>query len=416
MAAELVTQPNDVRGALARCNVLRVMQNNRNKAQIDAYITSLGLTIQSSRYFDGDAVTPQCYAFVSEGTLKVFVSGVSTAAMGQLIWNFYTGPHGAVNVFGAGFSQITPQQAAASVFTNVVNGQFPWSAIHATGYSWGGVVMQQLLALLAGAISPQTFSGLTTIGSPKPFVQPDQGLQQWTSIYSWFNEDDAVPLIPPDITTLQRMLAGLSVGQGRRLASFQRWESGISITQTGLIIPSPTPTANPIPQATQVGNWLAQTEAGIQTPHSIPVYVARLTLAVANTPVPQAVINVPSQPGLSHSVTATAVARQQVGFQQTVFTDATRQNSTPVVVPSSNVFFAARTGRIWYVYFGGVQIAMAPKKRRARALANLGNAWLRKLQNEAVVNAADLSSQFTSYLQAASDPLGGFEPVMNVTP
>jgi hypothetical protein len=416
MAQDLTGQPNDVRAALDRCTVLRFIDVNRNKAIIDQYITSLGHVIQSSSYYDGDAVTPRCYAFVSGGKLKLFVMGISGPQQGQLVWNWYTGPHGGVNPFGLGFAQVTPQEAAAVVFQQVLTVQHPWTELHAVGYSWGGVVAQQVLALFAGAISPQTFRGLTTVGSPKPFVIPDSGLQQWTAIYSWFNEDDAVPLVPPDITGLQRFLAGLSVGQGRRLASFQRWESGISITQTGLIVPNPTPTANPVPQATQVGNWLAQTEAGLQTPHSLPVYVARLTLAVSQIPVPASVINVPAQPQPTHSVSNTMVNRQSVGFQQTVFTDASRQNSQPVIVPSNNVFFAARTGKIWYVYFGGVQIAMAPKKRRARALANLGNAWLRKLQNEAVVNIQDLQAQFAAYLSAASDPLGGFTPVMNIQP
>ena len=98
---------------------------------------------------------------------------------------------------------------------------------------------------------------------------------------------------------------------------------------------------------------------------------------------------------------------------QTQFSDATRQNAQPVNIPDAQLFVAVKTGRVWYVTFGGIVIASAPHKRRARALAREGNAWLRRLQNEAVVYTNDLGSQFLAYLEVASDPASGFTPTIN---
>lgn len=413
---ELILATNDVRGALARVQALNFLDTFQDKVSMDSFIRGNGFIITKSNYFPGSVLAPRCYACTTTtGEMLVFITGVVDEVMGRSVWDWYTAQPPLASLLG-GWNPLTPKVSSRAVWIDIIQGLSVQPKTFVSGYSWGGVVGDSLL----GNISVFPFGALeynlTTFGSPKPHVQPDYPVLGWSQQNAWFNSDDAVPLIPPTITGLQRFMAGLSSTQGNRLASFLRSPYGLSISLTGIVSANPVPADNPIPQATQVGNWLAQTQAGLTNPHTLSVYEARLTVAVSLLPASRSVINVPFQPQPTPSHGVGHVVQQASQFQQTVFNDGTRQNATPVAIPSGNVFFAARTGRIWYVYFGTVQIAMAPKKRRARALANLGNAFVRKLQNEAVVNADDLGAQFVAYLAAASDPNGGFVPVMNTTP
>jgi hypothetical protein len=161
--------------------------------------------------------------------------------------------------------------------------------------------------------------------------------------------------------------------------------------------------------------WLANQDIGVDSGHSIQVYAARLRTMVPLQPaLPLAVIRNPPMPRHPQPA-AREIVQHAAAVAGTIVSVARQQMEGPLIIPTQNLFIAVRVGKIWRVRFGGVDVAIAPFRRRARGLALAGNNFLRRLQREAVVSPEDLAIQFTAYLAAASDPESGFRPQLNTT-
>jgi hypothetical protein len=99
---------------------------------------------------------------------------------------------------------------------------------------------------------------------------------------------------------------------------------------------------------------------------------------------------------------------------ETIFTDASRIANTPVVIPAPQAFTVERVGKIYYVYFAGIQVCAGPYRRRAHGMARAGNNFLRRIQIQQLVSPDTIVDLFREYFTIASDPAGGFQPVMSV--
>jgi len=91
------------------------------------------------------------------------------------------------------------------------------------------------------------------------------------------------------------------------------------------------------------------------------------------------------------------------------------QNTIPVSIPTGQTFTAFRNEGIWMIAFGDSIVAIAPTKRRARALARLGNEFLRRLLVQAVVDPDVMETQLAAWLTSAQDPTSGIVPTLQTT-
>jgi hypothetical protein len=98
-----------------------------------------------------------------------------------------------------------------------------------------------------------------------------------------------------------------------------------------------------------------------------------------------------------------------------VFARGAVQNAAPPVIPPANEFRATRLQNSWVVVWRGQIVAVGPTKKRARRLARNGNSFLIDLQTQAITDAQAMSDQFSDYLGDATNPAGGFTPIMNTS-
>jgi hypothetical protein len=405
-------------GSVAACVdraaiIAALAQGSATRQALANLVESYGYLIYADTLFQVAQDAPVCYAFRDfAGNCFAFFTGVQNGQGGIALWQGYLDsvPVGNVRTNSVG------QDWAATAWTFLRGLISSSSNFWLAGHSAGGVVATYLTNLVQTFVQSSITGHLTTFGMPKPgnsryspaLVAPDRT--------NWINVDDAVPLVPPTISSLDRFMAGLTVFQGQRLADYERESSVIQINLDNTLTATPPFNFTGIPQSTAVGNWLAAQTAGATTPHAIQVYQSRLAAYLAvNSP---AVLPIASRIR-SERVTEPSVAEVRRAQQEAVqifFSDANRQNAVPVSIPPRQAFTAQRQGAVWTVNFGGVQVAVAPKKKRARALKNLGNAFLQKLQNEGVVNPQAILDQLNLYLQLAADPNGGFVPVLNTQP
>jgi hypothetical protein len=417
MAGEnyLLSAADNVYGMRRRIDILAALQSAENAAVIVPQINAdtpgnngVGFTDLSFGKFSSVN-----FSTTDNQNMCVFISGVKTQAAGEGVWNGYTGT-------GTPFS-IGPydNDYLVGIATDLFNRLSPFISrrrnVWIVGYSAGGVVGEILRRLIL-ASAPDTVISLTGVGSPKFQKDIDVRQGQGDETYLITCDDDPVPLIPPSVSVWDRVMAGLNYWQGERIQHFKPWPSGTNIDPTGGFTGGASPARLPTPPLTAIGSWLNQANQGVLTVHSIEVYQARISLATGTMSAPPATAPV-APPAFNPAPATVAVIRGAITTsQQTIFTDGNRQNANPVVIPDDRLFTARRRGKVWRVYFGDVEIATAPKRKRALALKNEGNAFIRRLQNEAIVNADALAQCWSDYLAVASDPTSGFVPALNTEP
>lgn len=365
-------------------------------------VDGLYKTIRPRLYFNKD----------QNNDISVFIGGCEDVADGTQVWDGYIG-------FRTGnytFSNSTFDLWGTNIANFLNNTNVLRNRWFICGYSSGGAVAVYVARVLVSLGIPAENISIIAFGSPK-------AVRNWSNVpvapnkvCHWMNSDDAVPLIPPPISTFQRVMGGLSVADGQAIDGYQGFPGGVSLQITGEMVASVLPVGNPTPAVQAIGEWLANQEVGRVNPHFLSIYEARLRLAISLLPAgstqnaPTAPPPTPEPPIRVRGIQAAQVVADQAAAEQ-----GAQQGAQPVTIPEPEVFVARKQGRIWYVQFGGVTIAMAPHRRGARALARQGNQWLRTLQNKALVAAGPLAQQFAEYLAAASDPTSGFTPVMQTT-
>jgi hypothetical protein len=406
----LLASGRDVRAALLRAQGCSALRYSQSKEAMDYLVEQDGWTIADSGYQPASAVQSRAYyCLTADRRLFLFIDGCNTAADGQAVWDAYCGNiAGSGEVFNSYFS-FRGQQ-----LRSLVGGQSQvCQSMTVVGYSSGGPVGFWAIKYITDVFSGPLPNELISFGSPKAAERVDYNIVPVGQYSTWFLADDPVPLIPPLISTWPRIMAGLSLWQGQRLDLFRGLPGGIMVGLSGQVTPATMPPSSALLPTAQIGNWIYQTEQGIETPHAITVYVARLMLAVQALGGGQSIERA-SEPVPHETPTPVREIRAAIASTvQTQFTDASRQNAQPVIIPDGEAFTTQRKGKVWYVLFRGTPVAVAPRKRRAHGLANDGNAWLRRLQNEGQVYTQDLGNEIVQYLADASNPLGAFQPIMN---
>jgi len=402
--------PNDIRAAHARATLINLMLGFRDADYPTRYVRSRDDTVERAIFFNGSATAPAAYSFQGPNGIHVFVGGLESRAQAEAVWDGYTGPKGFISELG---ENEWFRAAALEITTQVLSLYAPRQNLYLSGYSAGAGVCWHIPQYFDPINTVESRKWFTALNSPCPSTFRADFHPPIEQRCHWFCSDDPITLVPPSPTTFQAFAANLSLRQIRRISAYRQWRNGLAVSQTANITPSWAATDLPGDAVTTIQRWIATAEAGVQTPHSLPVLVSRLELAMSRLAPNRQVVPSPVTPTPGHTLTVREADGVITNVVQTAFNDASRQNAVPVSIPRERLFYAAREGRIWYVWFGNVKVALAPFKRRARGLANDGNRFIRRLQNEAVVNAEVLAQQWVAYLAAASTPDSGFTPQLN---
>lgn len=282
------------------------------------------------------------------------------------------------------------------------------------GYSFGGAIAEYLSYQYARNGFPQALTEVSSYGAPRT-SGPDIAVAIRTNqrIQRWMTDTDPVPLYPPRPLDYPVLLALISLEQARRLSSFVHPSGGTSLKENGMVEAADIPPRASFSPIGGLANWLFSLETDGSNSHSIGEYDRRLVLASgALAPSVQVPSSVPERPT---STDRRQVNRAERATVEAIASQARTQNAPTVIIPAQLDIVASRVGSVWGVYFAGQQICVCGSKRAARATARTARSFLKELQHQVVVEPSTLVQQLTNFLAVASDPSGGFSPVMATT-
>jgi hypothetical protein len=256
---------------------------------------------------------------------------------------------------------------------------------------------------------------LITFGSPRAITRNRRDLLNRSPVARWFTDADPIPLVPPRVADVPQLVALLSPVGVIRYGNYVHTDGGISVAQNGITTPAVLPPASAISQFNSLSSWFWSEENNPNNTHALTSYFAYLSAAVAMLPTPaqqnvELGANEPPQQENQREIT-----RRQKQIANAINEAGHAQNAGPQTVPEELLMVPFRVGRVWYVSFNGDVICTAPIEKRARAIARHGNAFLRALPKQALVDPVALSQQLTNWLGFAQDPTWGFSPQINTT-
>jgi hypothetical protein len=303
--------------------------------------------------------------------------------------------------------------AAKEIMDNLDSrGMIPPLGMTVAGHSLGGAIcgywMRRVNLIKRLGVSSFTH----TFGAPRPCGSDGRILIQGQGeTIRWMNDNDPVPLVPPRIEDAPIILPLFGVTGCIRAANFVHVAGGVDIGPAGNLTDAVLPVHASANFTADLAQWLMTWDNGGQPAHAAQEYVDRLTLAVQLLTPQNRPQVAPAEQPVGHGAQAINEAERRV--VNTILHLERQQNATPVVIPPQFLFRAVRISRLWTVVLDKSVVCTPGSKRAARAIARLGNDWIRRLQRTAVVDTAALGAGFQRYLAAATDAAAGFEPEMN---
>jgi len=281
--------------------------------------------------------------------------------------------------------------------------------VYYVGHSLGGALAQATCAMEERSI-PRVNHLSVTFGSPR--VGDDRFRQRLTrnSNTRWMNDDDSVPLLPPELPASIQFASGLGNEVLGRWASFVHGGGGVVCDFDGRPRSDVIPPFGVITGGASLVAWAFKAMIDSSTSHSMTEYVRRLQLLVGLVTPPVQARVVPSQPERNHTSDRASTNRQVQVWRSTIINTGVEQNKGPLVVPDDRAFQTLKVDGFWYTTFGGALVAIGPTRKRASLLATRGNYFLHRLQRMGGVDINALKFLFPIYLDAASSADGGFKP------
>lgn len=407
---DFLTQVDALDKALLFADCIAALQNITPALTIEPLIQAqINAPIQSTDV----PGTPQCPRFSvvqCDGFGFVFINGTETLVQATGYWNGLLG--GLLDSVSTPVNGYT--QAAANLVLTALAARLSGTQIrnvYFCGYSLGGAIANHAASLWARADFRNTpFSW--TIGSPRTLNTRDAEFVSQHQSVRWMIDDDTVPLIPPSFaqSPSTAMLYGIRFQQ--RLNNFVHVAGGETIFFTGAIRSEELPANAVWSTSGALGNYLFTQDGAFGLQHSVAEYRRRFVLWRQTNPQPS---RRPPTPAPQEPANPTPRQEETTQARQVrilLHQQGERQNSIPIKLPSENVFVATRSEGIWIVAFGGAVFAVGPTKRRARALARLGNEFLRRLLVQAVVQPTVIEGQLAAFLTEAADPASLIKPTL----
>jgi len=400
-------------GAISQAIVLATgIQNLRgSNPQGDNDVLFAGMVPNPTRSIFVNATnTCPAWYFITNSTDGVLcVDGTSTLVQAQAIARGYIG--------GLLDSRTDPvnaffQNAGAEIIGGLITRgtRFPLGMTLA-GHSLGGATVHYAIVNANVQMQWGVSSYTHTFGAPRPGGPTFRNtVQGQGGIIRWFNDDDAVPIVPPRVENFPAILPVFGVAGCIRAANFVHCDGGLEIGLAGSLTDAVVPSHANANFTADLVAWL-MTWLNDEVPsHSLTEYLRRLRAA-------QVVIAPHARPTLGHEEQPVAASSHRITAQERRTAQAfaeleSTQNSMPMQIPDQFQFRAVRIGRIWTLTFADQTVSVCGGRRQARAIARTANAWLKKLQRAAVVDTNAIVQAFQNYVAAASSDSGGFSPIM----
>jgi len=395
---------------LAAC--LFQFQSANYAANISAIIAANEGPLITSIGIPGTSQCPTIFVARVNGGVICLVNGSETLAQATGYINGAIGgvvpfPFGATNEYLSTASGIVRALTDPLVLGNDV-------PIIYAGFSLGGAVLTvRATSDMIRGKSPTP--KLVTFGAPRALGDATVTSLTVRQSARYMMDADPIPLLPPRIEDAPWLIAFFNAARLQRFSLFRHVAGGFSMSPAGVIVKAFIPLLASVNFTTSLANWMWSFETGQNNQHSLINYRNAIDQFILNNPPMNRHLPDPEpvEPRADQNRNDINVAaRENVRL---IFREAQQQNSVPVVVPAPTAFDVEKTGRIWSVTFGGQFVCVGPTKRKARAIKNFANEFLRRLQTAAVVDPTAIISQFPGYFDAATNPGNGFSPVMSTT-
>ena len=377
----------------------------------DQAVAALGLQNWRSAYYPGTTDFPAFYAGTN-GDYSLFVGGgTQNFIQGTTLLDGYTNYAGQDDVGDAN----TYIKQCVNLVINLP-GFGPYFVAGKTfalgGHSLGGaiaLVMGLAMFNLAGNHVKVTTFGSPRSGGPR-FVQRADAMD----IARWMNAEDPVPLVPPTVGQAPLLATVTSIAQLRIYANQRHTDGGLVLDSEGNLSAAEIPPAAAIAPTTNLAAWLQSLATASTSAHNVPFYRVRLALYAAMVTNPRQLAPEGGPPEIEPLANRAEIAAEVRVAKSSIIGMGVTQAVGPVVIPRTQLFSTGKFGRTWYVTFGGVAIAVGPRRKKAGLMAQAGNLFLRRLQREAYVDPVVFIGQFQAYLEAAADPTSGIKPTLQI--
>jgi len=345
----------------------------------------------------------------NDNTLIV-IDGIRSQAEAQLVIDGYSGS------LLDGFNDPTNQyfRSNASVICAEMRRRGLWNKLNVliSGYSAG--------AATAGLV--YSFRTNDELGAPQvrvlAFAAPRPGgysdyvrMQSLTQIEHYFFFDDPITNFPLRAGTYTWLPFLIGARAARRWSNFTTFVGGWQIQANGGYTQGVSSSDAEITSQTAFDVWWNGLESDTLSPHNLYRFVAQFQSAPStNRTHSGQVPNVVEQP---ENLGGPGVARLEREAVNLVRDIQQAQDAIGLNIPPQRLVRAYRQGKVWYAAFGDTTIMSTPSRRRARGCANELNAFLRRLQQSALVDPAAINAAMAAYLEAAADPTSGITPTLN---
>lgn len=355
---------------------------------------------------------PQHWWLVANEGAFLVIDGASTQAQCRAIWDGYRG-NALVNYFREDAYNPVFRAAAEACLDPIArayNSQVgPYEAI---GYSYGGAIAQNFAKTWTDQGNAPLLA-ITAFGAPKPAGAWLRLSLPRTRSMHWVNDNDPVPLVPPQLTTWQRVYADLTFQQAWNVNTFVDGSHMIRLNQDGTATANAGPITPPDGEVASVERWMIETERGTLTGHSFGVYVNRL-FSLGSSRSTSPTVDAREPLGGGGDFDSPRAAERAISQLQSTIVHAAQSDYRPSpTIPSQRAYRAVRRKRIWYVELGGRIICSGTTRRTAQAIARSGNYHLRRLLSSHSVSVGEYESAFASTLEEMSTPGGGYVPLLN---
>ena len=388
---------------------LQVLNITYPEAELEALVNRLGGGPVRSAVMQGGG-KPKVWIGQGPNITVVLAQCLQSPGQGTALWNgyesyYFQSGNTTENYWLRTWAESVQAFMGANRFTT------PRSLL-LVGHSAGGAMLHYF-----GQVYKETIAGLPvriiTFGSPKAGGSVLANAQSEGTVTRWMNDGDPVPDVPPPLAGLSSWGLIYSALIVQRLGKFVHSHGGVALAVDGTFVDRTLPRITPLNWPIAVGAAVFSYTVSSDGPHSIAEYYRRLSLAVAASPVADPQTGGGGDYGGGFDESTPAIQALLVQAQQNVFAREVGRAINDIVVPLDAEFRYRREGRIWSLYFAGDFVAIGPSKKRARAMARIGNEFLRRLQTGGVVDTGQFIQTFQQYLTRAADPLGGFNPPLN---
>jgi len=405
------SRADDVTFGLQLANLCSQFRNVDPLQALNAGVSAMGMNLTGARFSQATATRPAGYV-ADDGTNLVWLfDGAQTLEHGQSYLRCMSDVD----------FKLTKGWCSGRLADLALDLRDEWITIGGVmrdrmffvGHSFGGALSTALAACLYNTDRPLDTT-IITFGAPRSGGSIFTGMMQHADVRRYMCNDDPVPLLPPGRLEVGNYVLTIHPNDLINWSRFCHLHGGCQVNLQGLLSASTTPGNVTVPQTISVARWIYSLARTVDHPHNLQTYITRLAIAVTNA----ANTNFPTVPKPPAEVQHVLPKKQAQAFvNQVVHAQApvlNNQTNSHVRLPRQNLAFIERTGRVWSVSFGGSIIASGLSRTAARRLRDSMNTFLRRLQNQGMVDADTLRDQFLTYLDLATDPSTGFEPQLNV--